>query len=65
MILVLAAQESELKEMKRRLRDLQELLSVHFPSSLVQVTGVGKEVAVLGQETTIRGVFRGGVLWVL
>ena len=40
--------------MKRRLRDLQELLSVHFPSSLVQVTGVGKEVAVLGQETTIQ-----------
>ena len=40
--------------MKRRFRDLQELLKVHFPSSLVQVTGEGKEVAVLGQETTIQ-----------
>ena len=51
--LVLAAQECELKEMKRRVRDLEEILSVHFPSSLVQVTGEGKEVAGLGQETTI------------
>ena len=40
--------------MRRRVRDLEELLSVHFPSSLVQITGEGKEVAVLGQETTIR-----------
>ena len=54
MFLVLAAQESELKEMRRRVRDLEELLSVHFPSFLVQVTGEGKEVAVLGQETTIQ-----------
>ena len=54
MFLVLVAQESELKEMRRRVRDLEELLSVHFPSSLVQVTGMGKYVAVLGQETTIQ-----------
>ena len=53
MFLVLVAQESELKEMRRRIRDLEELLSVHLPSSLVQVTAEGKEVAVLGQETTI------------
>ena len=54
MFLVLAAQESELKEMRKRLRDLEELLIVHFPSALVQVTGEGKEVAVLGQETKIQ-----------
>ena len=53
-ILVLAAQESELKEMRRRVRDLEELLNDHFPSSLVQVTGEGKKFAVLGQETTIQ-----------
>ena len=47
-------QESELKEMRRRVRDLEELLNAHFPSSLVQVTGKGKEVASLGQETTIQ-----------
>ena len=52
--LVLAAQESELKEMKRRVGDLEELLSVHFPPSLIQVTGDGKDVAFLGQETTIQ-----------
>ena len=40
--------------MSRRARDLEELLSVHFPSSLVKVMGEGKEVAVLGQETTIQ-----------
>ena len=39
--------------MRRRVRDLKELLNVHFPSTLVQVTGKGKEVAVLEQETTI------------
>ena len=33
---------------------MEELLSVHFSPSLVQVTGKGKEVAVLGQETTIQ-----------
>ena len=40
--------------MRRRVRDLEELLRVHFPSSLVQVTGDGTEVAVLGEETTIQ-----------
>ena len=40
--------------MRRRVRDLQELLSVHFPPSLVQVTGEGKTVACLGQKTTIQ-----------
>ena len=54
MFLVLAAQEYELKEMRRRVRDQEELLIVHFPSSLVQVTGEGKEIAILGQQTTIQ-----------
>ena len=54
MFLVLAAQESELKEMRRRVRDLEKLLSVHFPLSLVQVIRKGKDVAVLGQEATIQ-----------
>ena len=54
LFLVLAAKESELKEMRRRIRDFEELLNVHCPSSLVQVTGEGKEVAVFGQETTIQ-----------
>ena len=40
--------------MRRRIRDLEEILNVHFPSSLIQVTGEGKEVAVLGQETSIQ-----------
>ena len=52
--LVLAAQESELKEIRRRVKDLEKLLSVHFPSALVQVTGEGKKVAFLGQETTVQ-----------
>ena len=51
MFLVLLAKESELKEMKRRDRDLEEL---QFTSFLVQVTGEGKEVAFLEQETTIQ-----------
>ena len=46
--------ESELKEMRRRVKDLVELLIVHFPSTLVQVTGEGKKVAALEQETTIQ-----------
>ena len=54
MFLVLAVQVSELKKMRRRVRDLEELLSVHFPSALVQITGTGKKVAFLGQETTVR-----------
>ena len=40
--------------MRRRVRDLEELLTVHFPSALVQITGEGKEVAVLEQETIIQ-----------
>ena len=40
-----------MKEIRRRVRDREEL---HFFSFLVQVTGEGKEVAVLGQETTIQ-----------
>ena len=40
--------------MRRRVRDLEKLLCVHFPSSLVQITDEGKEVAGLGQETTIQ-----------
>ena len=40
--------------MRRRVGDLKELLSVHFPPSLIQVTGEDKEVAVLGQSTTIQ-----------
>ena len=54
MFLVLATQESELKEMRKRVKGLEELLSVHFPLSQVQVTREGREVAVLGQETTIQ-----------
>ena len=53
-VLVLTAKESELKEMRRRVRDLEEILSVHCPSSLVHATGEGKEIAFLGQETTIQ-----------
>ena len=51
LFLILAAQESELKEIRGRVTDLEKLL---FSSSLLQVTGKGKEVAVLGQETTIQ-----------
>ena len=40
--------------MRRRVKDLEELLSVHFPLSQVQVTREGKEVAFLGQETTVQ-----------
>ena len=40
--------------MRRRVGDFEKLISVHFPPSLVEVTGKGKEVAVLGQETTIQ-----------
>ena len=40
--------------MRKRVGDLQELLSFHFPPSLVKLTGEGKEVACLGQETTIQ-----------
>ena len=54
MCLVLAAHEYELKELRRSVRDLEELLIVHFPSALVHVTGEGKQVAFLGQETAIQ-----------
>ena len=40
--------------MRRSVRDLEKLLFVHFPSSLVQVAGEGKEVACIRQETTIQ-----------
>ena len=33
-VLVLAAQESELKEIRRRIRELEEILIVDFPSAL-------------------------------
>ena len=54
MFLVLAAQESELKEMKRRVGVLEALLCFQFPPSLIEVTGEGKEVAFLGQKTTLQ-----------
>ena len=47
MFLVLATQESEQKEIRWRVRFLEELLNV-------KVIGEGKEVAVLGQETTVQ-----------
>ena len=43
--------ETELKEMRRRVGDLEEFVLSHFPSSLVQVTGEGKEFAAVGKET--------------
>ena len=54
MFLVLAGQEFELKAIRRRVRELEELLIVHLPLSQVQVSREGKEVAVLGQETTVQ-----------
>ena len=47
-------QASELKEMRKRVWDLEKLLSVHFPPSLIQCTVEGKKVAVLGEEITIQ-----------
>ena len=38
--------------MRRRVGDLEELFLSHFPSSLVQVTGDGKELTTAGKETT-------------
>ena len=52
--LALATREIVFKEMKRRVRNLEELISVHFAPSLVEVTGEGKDVAFLGQESTIQ-----------
>ena len=40
--------------MRKRVRDLEELLIVHFPSALAHVTGEGNEVAFLRQVTTIQ-----------
>ena len=40
--------------MRRRFRDLEELLVVHFPLSQVQVAREDIEVAVLGQESTVQ-----------
>ena len=40
--------------MRRRVEGHEQTVSVHFPSSLVQVTGEGKKFACLGQETTIQ-----------
>ena len=44
--------ETELKEMKRRVGDLEEFVLSYFPSSLVQVTGEGKELTTAGKETS-------------
>ena len=44
--------ETELKEMRRRVGDLEEFVLSHFPSSLVQVTGEGKELATAGKESS-------------
>ena len=40
--------------MRKRVRDLEELLNVHFLSSLVQVTGKNKKIAFFGKENTIQ-----------
>ena len=44
--------EAELKEMRSRVGDLEEFVLSHFPSSLVQVTGEGKELATIGNESS-------------
>ena len=46
--------ETELKEMRKRVGDLEEFALSHFPSSLVQVTGEGKELATIGKETSFK-----------
>ena len=45
--------ESEMKEMRRRVVQLMEFVLTQFPSSLVQVTGKGKELATVGKKTSI------------
>ena len=45
----IAVQESELKEMRRRVGDLEKFV---ISSTLVQVTGEGKELATAGKETS-------------
>ena len=47
-------QETELKEIRRKVEDLKELLHSHFPSSIVQLTGEGEGLAIAGKETTIK-----------
>ena len=42
--------ETELKEMRKSVRDLEEFVLSHFPSSLVQVTVEEKELATIGKE---------------
>ena len=45
--------ETELNKMRRRVGDLEEFVLSHFPSSLVQVTGEGKELAAVGKESSL------------
>ena len=40
--------KTELKEMRRRVRDLEEFVQSH---SLVQITGEGKELTAIGKES--------------
>ena len=49
---VLAAKETKLKEMRRRVGDLEKFDLSHFSFPLVQVTGEGKELATAGKETS-------------
>ena len=49
LFIALAAKETELNEMRRRVGDLEEFIISYFPSSLVQITG---ELATAGKETT-------------
>ena len=44
---------TELKEMRKRIVDLEEFVLSHFPSSLVQVTGEGKGLTTAGKETSL------------
>ena len=44
--------ETELKEMRRRVGDLEEFALSYFPSSLVEVIGEGKELATAGKEAS-------------
>ena len=50
---VLTAQEAELKERRKMVGDLKELVQSYFPSSLIQIAGDGKKSAYVGQETTV------------
>ena len=46
--------KTELKEMRRRVGDLEEFVLSHFPFPLVQVTGEGKKLATAGRETSFQ-----------